>query len=395
MAFPLPDVPSIAVLPFVNMSNDPKHEFLCDGMTEDIITALSKVPRLFVIARNSTLTYKGKPVKVKQVSEELGVRYVLEGSLQRSSDRLRINAQLIDATTGNHLWAERYDREMKDIFAIQDEITMKIVASFLQLTEGELWHVRSRHPSNLQAYLKLLEGIGFNNAARFSDAMKSFEEALSLDPNFASTYVWIAWTHMWNVWFGPSATRNQSLEKAFQFAEKAKALDDKSFGGPAALGHAYLLKRDYDKALAEGKLATELAPNSSLAASHLGWTLRSVGRYEEAMKEYERALRLDPLNTGYTVTQIGTTYLMMRRYEESISACKKALEGNSRNLAAHLTLAMAYSSSDKMDEARAAASDVLKVSPNFSVENFAKSLPYKNEADTEFMADALRKAGLK
>ncbi|MBP1739160.1 MAG: guanylyl cyclase [Deltaproteobacteria bacterium] len=312
MAFPLPDVPSIAVLPFVNMSNDPKHEFLCDGMTEDIITALSKVPRLFVIARNSTLTYKGKPVKVKQVSEELGVRYVLEGSLQRSSDRLRINAQLIDATTGNHLWAERYDREMKDIFAIQDEITMKIVASFLQLTEGELRHVRSRHPSNLQAYLKLLEGIGYNNAARFSDAMKSFEEALSLDPNFASTYVWIAWTHMWNVWFGPSATRNQSLEKAFQFAEKAKALDDKSFGGPAALGHAYLLKRDYDKALAEGKLATELAPNSSLAASHLGWTLRSVGRYEEAMKEYERALRLDPLNTGYTVTQIGTTYLMMR-----------------------------------------------------------------------------------
>jgi len=171
-------------------------------------------------------------------------------------------------------------------------------------------------------------------------------------------------------------------------------LDDKAWGGPAALGHAYLLKRDYEKAISEGKLATELSPNSSMAASHLGWTLRSVRRYEEALKEYERALRLDPLNS-YTATQIGTTYLMMGRFEESISTCKKALEGNFRNLAAHLTLAMAYSSSDKMDEARAAASDVLKISPNFSLENFAKSLPYKNEADRDFIAHALRNAGLK
>ena len=138
MAFPLPDVPSIAVLPFVNMSEDPKQEFLCDGMTEEIITALSKVPRLFVIARNSTFTYKGKPVKVKQVSEELGVRYVLEGSVQRSGDRVRITAQLIDALTGNHLWAERYDRDLKDIFALQDEITIKILTAVqVKLTEGE------------------------------------------------------------------------------------------------------------------------------------------------------------------------------------------------------------------------------------------------------------------
>jgi adenylate cyclase len=392
---PLPDKPSIAILPFVNMSDDKSQEYFSDGLTEEIITALSKTPKLFVIARNSSFVYKGKPVNVQQVSRELGVKYVLEGSVRRSGDQLRITAQLIDATTGNHLWADRYDREMKDVFAVQDEITMKIVTSFIELTEAQMWQLRGRHPSNLQAYLKLLEGMGYWNESKFSDSMKSFEEALSLDPNFASTYGWIAWTHMMNVYFGPSATRGQSLEKAFQFAEKAKALDDRSSVGPAALGHAYLLKRDYDKALAEGKLATELAPNSSLAASHLGWTLRSVGRYEEAMKEYERALRLDPLNAGYILTQIGTTYLMRRRYEESISACKKALEGNSRNLAAHLTLAMAYSSSDKMDEARAAASDVLKVSPNFSVEHFAQALPFKHEEDRVFMADALRKAGLK
>ena len=391
---PLPDKPSIAVLPFVNMSDDKSQEYFSDGLTEEIITALSKTPKLFVIARNSSFVYKGKPVKVQQVSRELGVKYVLEGSVRRSGDQLRITAQLIDATTGNHLWAERYDREMKDIFAIQDEITMKIVKSFIQLTEAEMWHMSGRHPTNLQAYLKLLEGVGYSNQSKFSDALKSFEEAISLDPHFPPTYAWIAWMHMFNVWFGPSATRGQSLEKAFQFAEKAKALDDKAWGGPAALGHAYLLKRDYEKAISEGKLATELSPNSSMAASHLGWTLRSVRRYEEALKEYERALRLDPLNS-YTATQIGTTYLMMGRFEESISTCKKALEGNFRNLAAHLTLAMAYSSSDKMDEARAAASDVLKISPNFSLENFAKSLPYKNEADRDFIAHALRNAGLK
>jgi len=389
---PLPDKPSIAVLPFVNMSDDKNQEFFSDGLTEEIITALSKTPKLFVIARNSSFVYKGKPVNVQQVSRELGVKYVLEGSVRRSGDQLRITAQLIDATTGNHLWAERYDREMKDIFEIQDEITMKILASFLQLTEAQMW--QGRHPSNLQAYLKLLEGIGYWNVSKFSDAMKAFEEALNLDPDFPPTYGWIAWTHMMNVWFGPSATRGQSLEKAIEFAEKAKVLDYKAVAGSATLGHAYLLKRDYDKALSEGKLATELAPNSSMAATYLGWTLRSIGRYEEAMKEYERAVRLDPLNS-YTLGHIATTYFMMRRYEESISACNKALELHPKQFSAHVTLAMAYSSSDKMDQAREAASNVLRINPNFSVEHFAKALPYKHEEDRVFMIDALRKAGLK
>jgi adenylate cyclase len=172
-------------------------------------------------------------------------------------------------------------------------------------------------------------------------------------------------------------------------------LDPEAATGPAALGHAYLLKKDYDKAIAEGKLATELAPNSAFAATIFGWTLRSVGQYEDAMKEYDRALRLDPLDTQLLLTHVGTTYLMMRRYDDSISACKKALQKNPKSLAAHLTLAMAYSSLDKMEEAHAAASDVLKISPNFSVEHFAKALPYKYEEDRVFMADALRKAGLK
>jgi adenylate cyclase len=334
-------------------------------------------------------------VNVQQVSRELGVKYVLEGSVRRSGNQLRNTAQLIDATTGNHLWAERYDREMKDVFAIQDEITLKVMKALLQLTGGQQLGRLGGHTKNLQAYLKLLEGIGYNYASKFGEAMKLFEEALSLDPQCPETYGWLAWTQMMNVWFGPSPTRSQSLERAFQFAEKCKALDQTLSGCSNLLGHAYLLKREYDKALSEGKRAVELDPNSATSASMFGWTLRSVGRYEDAIKEYERSLRLDPLATGFTLTQMGTTYLMMRRYEESISSCKKALEGNFGNLPAHLTLAMAYGASGKEDEARGAASDVLKISPNFSVEHFAKALPFKNEADIDFIADALRKAGLK
>jgi adenylate cyclase len=391
---PLPDKPSIAVLPFVNMSADKNQEYFSDGLTEEIITALSKTPKLFVIARNSSFVYKGKPVNIQQVSRELGVKYVLKGSVRRSGDQLRITAQLIDAATGNHLWAERYDREMKDVFAIQDEITMKVVASCLQLTTEPVWHSYGRHPSNLEAYLKHLEGVGYYNETRVSDARKSFEEALTLDPHFAPTYAWLAWVHIMGVWFGPSGTRGQSLEKVFQFAEKAKELAPNEGSGDAILGHFYLLKRDYDKAVSEGKLATELAPNSPIAALYLGWTLRSIGQYDEAMKEYERALRLDPLN-GWTLMQIGTTYFMMRRFEDSISASKKALEHIPRALSAHINLAMAYSSLNKMDEARLEASEVLKLSPNFSVEQFANVLPFKFEDDRAFMADALRKAGLK
>jgi adenylate cyclase len=391
----LPDRPSIAVLPFKNMSDDKDQEYFSDGITEDLITALSQIPKLFVIARNSSFMYKEKPVDVKQVGMELGVRYVIEGSVRRSGDKLRITAQLIDATTGSHLWAERYDRDMKDVFAMQDEITMKVVSSFARLTELEMWPIRDRYPSNLQAYLKLLEGMAFWHESKYIDAMRSFEEALSLDPGFPGTYEWIAKTHLMNVWFGPSKIHAQSLEKAIEFAEKAKALSPELSTGSAVLGHAYLHKRDYEKALLEGNLGTENAPNSSGAAIYLGWTLRSIRRYEEALEEYDRALRLDPLNTVCTMQQIGTTYFMMGRFEESISACEKAIEQNPSHLASHVTLAMAYSELGKVDKAGEAVAEVLKISPNFSLKDFEKALPYKHEEDNIAMINALRKAGLK
>jgi TolB-like protein/cytochrome c-type biogenesis protein CcmH/NrfG len=396
MAFPLPDKPSIAVLPFDNMSGDPKQDYFSDGITEEIISTLSRISGLFVIARNSSFTYKGKAVWVPDVARDLGVGYILEGSVRRSGDRVRITAQLIDGKTNQHIWSETYDRELKDIFAVQDEITMKILTNVkIKLTGDEDQTLAAaKRSTNLQAYLKILEGIANQNESRFSEAKKAFEEALSLDPK-SPAYGWVAWTYLMDVWFGPTATRAQSLGKAFEYAKKCIEQDDSNEGCNRTLGHAYLLKRDYEKALYYGKRSIELNPNSTNSASMFGWTLRSVGRFEEAIREYERAMRLDPKCVELPLTQLGTTYVMMGRYEEAIEALRKSLGIKPRNLAAWITLVMAYSSLDRMEEARAAAAEVLKLNPNFSVEPFSKAMPYKNPETAKFMVDALRKAGMK
>jgi adenylate cyclase len=396
MAHPLPDKPSIAVLPFDNLSEDPRQDYFSDGLTEEIISALSKVPNLFVIARNSTFTYKGKPVKVQQVSEELGVRYVLEGSVRKADNRLRITAQLIDAITGHHLWSERYDRELIDVFAIQDEITIKILTAMrVQLTEGARARVLEKYTNNLQAYLKILEGIQYSIMYKHAEAIERYEEARTLDPQCVVTYAWLSFENLMNVWFGSSATRAESFKKAFEFAEKCKALDDAFSECRRLLGHYYLLKREYDKAISEGKVAVELDPNSSLAAAFYGWTLRSVGRYEDALREFERALRLDPLNLTTPVYHKCATFNVMGRHEEAIATCKKVVELDPKYSPVYFQLVVAYSSLNRMDEARAAASEILKIYPNFSVEDFAKTIPYKKKADKDMLINGLLKAGLK
>ena len=232
MAFPLPDNPSIAVLPFANMSGDPKQEFLCDGMTEGIITALSRVPRLFVIARSSTYTYKGKPVKVKQVSEELGVRYVLEGSVQRSGDRVRITAQLIDALTGNHLWAKRYDRDLKDIFALQDEITINILTNVqVKLTYGgdasraeKFAEKYYRGKQGLDCYLKLIEANGYNERWNIEDnnlARRMIEEAIAMCPENPMGYLILGWVYHHDYVLGNTKSPRETLEKSMELAQKS------------------------------------------------------------------------------------------------------------------------------------------------------------------------------
>jgi adenylate cyclase len=381
------------VLPFYNLSGDPEQDYFSDGLSEEIITTLSKVPGLFVIARNSSFMYKGKLVKAQQVSEELGVRYVLDGSVRKSGNQLRITTQLIDAITGRHLWAERYDRKLEDIFAIQDEITIKILSALRVKLKGGQW-IPESGTDNLQAYMKTLEGAGYFYESKYTEALKHFEEARTLDPQWVNTYQWLSAVHLMNVWFGPSMTKANSLNKALEYAEECKDLDKSIDVCPRILGHVYLLKRDYDKAISEGKRAVELNPNSPTSAASLSLTLRSVGRYEDALRELERARRLDPKDNRSAIYHLCATYNLMRRHEEAIATCNKVIEVYPKNLSAYIQLVVAYSSLERMDEARAAAFEIKKIDPNFSVEQFAKTLPYKKKADKYLVANSLLKAGL-
>ncbi len=399
MAFPLPYKPSIAVLPFVNMSDDPKQEYFSDGLTEEIITALSKTPKLFVIARNSSSVYKGKAVNVQQVSRELGVKYVLEGSVRRSGNQLRITAQLIDATTGNHLWAERYDRELKDIFATQDEITMKILTSLqVSLTEGEMARMLAKGTNNLDAYLLFLQGQGearrMNKDGNFLSRQMA-EKAIALDPKYAMAYNLLASSTVDMVYLGLSEDPRLSLKKAMELTQKAIALD-KSLALPhALLGWIYTLMLQHGKGIAECEGAVNLEPNSALAYFRLSLALRYAGRPKEAITMCKEAIRLDPIPVSIYYHSLTNAYCLTGEYEEAIAAGKKATSLGPNNLVAHAFLAAAYSLHGREEEARMEAAEVLRINPKFSVDNWAKTMPYKNEADKELIIGALRKAGLK
>jgi len=397
MAFPLPDKPSIAVLPFQNMSADPEQEYFSDGLTEEIITGLSKIPNLFVISRNSTFTYKGKNVKVQQVSEELGVRYVLEGSVRKAGNRLRITAQLIDAIKGHHLWAERYDRELKDIFAVQDEITLKIISGIIDFKYAKDGKAQRpvRPTDNLQAYLKMLEGVGYLYELKFSVAVSLFAEARTLDPQCAVAYMYEATAHLQNSWFGPQSTRAQSLKKAFEAGKKCQSLAGEFSGCSLSMSVIYLSRREYEKAILEGQRAVATFPNDADAATFFGWTLRTVGRHEESLRELKRALRLNPINPQFQLVQLCATYLSMGQNDKAIEKCNKVVEISPNNYTAYLALAIAYSSEGRMGEARAAALKVMKLNPNFSARHYVKNLPYKDEDYKEFLLDGMLKAGLK
>ena len=399
MAFPLPDKPSIAVLPFMNMSGDPELEHFSDGITEEIITALSKTPKLFVIARNSTFTYKGKPVRVKQVAEDLGVRYVLEGSVRKSADRLRITAQLIDALTGHHLWAERYDREPKDIFVLQDEITLKILNSLhVKLTGGEQDRVYGKGTNNLEAYIKVLQGRDyFWRLNRESNifAKKLFEEAIALDPKYPAPYWLLGMTHIMDTWFDWGQSKEDSLSRAIELAQKTISLNDLDSNGHGLLGAAYRLKGDHDKAIAEGKRAVELDPNSADAHVWLGIALNYADRAEEAIPLFEKAIRLNPFAHTWYFLHLGHSYRFLGRYDEAIAVYQKAIQLSPKNLIAHLGLTCAYSLSGRDKEASVHAAEVLRISPDFSLDRFAEKLPFKNQAEKERYINALRKAGLK
>jgi adenylate cyclase len=402
MAFPLPDVPSIAVMPFVNMSEDPKQEFLCDGITEEIITALSKVPRLFVISRQSTFFYKGKPVKIKQVSEELGVRYVMEGSVQRSVDRIRINAQLIDALTGHHLWAERYERDLKNIFALQDVITARVLRAVrLKLTEGDespAYSIHYRGKQSLECWLKQLEGVKYLDRFTIEDtnvARGLIEEAISICPENPVGYLQLGQVHWQNYLLGNTKSPRETLEKAVELVEKALAMDDSLPGPHIVLSNLYTLRREFDKGIAEGERAVALDPSGSNAYAAYAAALLFACRPEEAIPPYRKAIRLNPNAQAWTFINFGHALRNAGRYDEAVSVYKKGIQRAPDNFVAHLGLGTTYNLMGREKEARVEAQEILRINPMFSLDHLYKTNPWKDLSETDKVVNAMRKAGLK
>ena len=396
----LPKSPSIAVLPFVNMSGDPEQEYFSDGITEEIITGLSKVPRLIVIARNSTFTYKGKSVKVQQVGQELGVRYVLEGSVRRAGDRVRITVQLVDASTGHHLWAERYDRFLEDIFAIQDEITVNVMRAMqLELIEGkQACEWIKRGSQKLEAYEKGMKGMElfrFFSPEGNIQAKKIFEECIALDPDYPGPYVMLAWTHLTAVYNGWSKSPEESITQALELAQRAITLDSSQADAFSLLGNIYLLTRQYEKAITEGERAVALNPNRADSHVWLAMILTASGDPKGAIDLIYKAIRLNPFPPNWYFFSLGNAFFMLGEYHQAVESYKRALQSSPDLLLAYIGLAASFSASNCADEARTAASQIIRIDPKFSLEAFSRSLTYKNENHRKFWIDNLHKAGLK
>jgi len=378
------------------MSDDPKQEFFADGITEEIITALSKSHHIFVIARNSTFAYKGKPVRVQQVGEQLGVRYVLEGSVRREGDTVRITAQLNDAIKGHHLWAERYDRELRDIFAIQDELTLKIMTSVLGMTVAseEAIKIFSRGANNLEAYLKYMEGLALAiryNRDDIALADKKLQEAVALEPQWAVLYAVLSNVKAFEFRFSQNP---ESLENAYEYAQKAISLDGRGALGYMALEHVCIMQKRYEDAIAAAEKAVEVGPGFANAYTVLGDALLYAGRAEEALVYFEKALRMDPIPPLRVIGEIAAAQFILRNYEQSISAGKKALSISPKWQTQRAGQIACYVEMGRMEEARAEAEELLRIDPKFTISGYEKIAPWKDSSVTERLVEAWRKVGL-
>ena len=391
----LPDKPSIAVLPFDNMSKDPDQDYFRDGITEDIITALSRFPDLFVIARNSVFTYKGKPAKVQDVSAELGVRYVLEGSVRKAGERVRISAQLVDATTGHHLWAERYDRQLEDIFAVQDEITETIVGRLVgKLDQVERERAMHKGPDNLEAYDCYLRGLDFS--LRFTkegnaEARRMLEKAVERDPQYARAYMLLAWLPLQDVFMGWAKDPVASLGRALEMAEKAVALDNTDNRSHWVIGEVYLYLRQHDRAQPAYSRALELNANDADVLSQYGAFLMYVGEPEKGLEAIEKALRLNPHCPWWHFALLGWAKFSLGDCEEAIEAIERI---SSPIPECRLVTVASYVELGREEDARAEAAEVMKARPEFTLAAHGMTQPYQDAADLERFLAPLRKAGL-
>jgi adenylate cyclase len=403
-AFTVPgfgSAPAIAVLPFENLSGDPEQEYFADGIAEDLITRLSAAGWGFpVIARNSSFVYKGQAVDVKQVSRELGVRYVVEGSVRKVGNRVRISAQLIDAATGAHVWAETYDRELRDIFAVQDEITQAIVGSINPaLREAELARVARKEPRNLDAYDLATRGWWHWFKLAQEENAKArllFERAIELDPQSSSAFVGLAYTHYGDVAFQWTDTPAESVSEMMRAARRSVELDANDARAQLALSLAYRRARQPDEMIAAAERAVELDPSFALAHAFLGSFLASHGRLEEGLASAEKAIRLSPRDPQlwFYFTQLAVVHFRARRYEDVVEWTRRSIRGNPRFSYNRAILAAAYAHLGRLDEARAEVEELLRVQPGFSLA-FARERSVSDPEYRDHYLDGLRKAGLK
>jgi adenylate cyclase len=374
--------PSIAVLPFANLSGDPEQGYFSDGITEDLITDLSKLSGLFVISRNSVFLYKGKNVKPDQVGQDLGVRYLLEGSVRKAGNRVRITAQLIDVTTGYHLWAERYDREMQDIFAVQDEVTHQIVSALqVKLTESEQQCCFGRTPTtNMEAYECFLRGLEFlsqRSREANAQARELFERAIQLDANFAAAYARLGRTYMldWSFQWSDDAILP---ERAAALARQAVALDPALPGAHQTLAYVYLMQKQFDQAITEAEEAVRLDPNDADACVTLGEILSCAGRPAEALGYIEKALLLDPHYPPSFLFALGQVHYLLGHYDEALAAFKRVLTRNPAHLRTYFFLTMIHHEQGRKEEAQAALRAAGQINPAFSFARMKTIIPYKD-----------------
>jgi TolB-like protein/Tfp pilus assembly protein PilF len=396
---PLPDRPAIAVLPFTNMSGNAEQDYFSDGISEDIITALSKLRWFFVIARNSSFVYKGKSVHLQQVANELGVRYVLEGSVRRGGDRLRITAQLNDVATGSHIWAERYDRNLSDVFAVQDEITESIVAAIEpKLYAAEDVHARRKPPDSLDAWDLVMRALSHYWRVTRQDnvvAQALLEKAINIDPNYGQALGVLATSYMFTAHMG-WADIIVGSETAERLALSALRADSEDPWAHHALGGVYLLARRFDDSLAEYELALRLNPNFALAQGYYGLSLSYSGRWQEGDEAARRALRLsprDPFSAVYYGIAAYAQYLG-RNYEEAMRLSREALRQRGDFVGAHRVLTAAAGMIGQRDVAAASLAGLRRAQPNVSLAWIADNMPIRHDVDREHYLQGLHHAGL-
>jgi adenylate cyclase len=390
----LPVKPSIAVLPFDNMSGDPEQGYFADGITEDIITEISKISELFVISRNSTFTYKGRAAKVQDVSRDLGVRYVLEGSVRKAGERVRVTAQLIDGHTGGHVWAERYDRGLADIFAVQDDVTAEIVRALeVRLVDAARARPARAETENPEAYDCVLRGREqyrlFSKDGNVA-ARQLYERAIELDPDYAAAYAGLAETCL-HEWFSGSAV---ALDRAFEMAQRAKALDPSLPLVHEALSSICLFKRQHGEALAAARRWIEVEPGNAEAYANLAGILHFAGEPERVAGLIEKAKRLNPFYPFYYTLYVGQACFAMHRFEDAVAIITRSIAHNPESLPSHFYLAACYGQLGEDALARDALAEVRRISPTFSIAWLRTIAAYKRASDLDLLVDGVRKAGL-